>query len=257
MPENLNNCRVIVTRPEHQSQNLINLLQAQGAEAVQFPLLQISAIEESSSEFQRLKQKILDLDLFQHVIFISPNAASFGYDWIDHYWPQLPIGIQWFAIGKKTAETLSNYGIDAYHSPLGYDSEALLLCPALKKISGEKVLIMRGQGGRETLANELRARGAEVSYAELYIRSCPEYDNTTIVQTLDPAPDCILFSSGAGLENLVSLINRTTLSIDSIKNSHIIVPSDRINAAARAAGFKRITTASGPDDQAMLQALMP
>ena len=231
------------------------MLKQAGATPVALPLLQISAIDESHPSYHQLKQHFLDLDLFQHVIFISPNAAQFGGDWIDEYWPQLPVKVNWFAIGNRTAQTLSNYGIDAYHSPLGYDSEALLASSALQEVAGDKILIIRGVGGRPTLGEELSARGAEVSYAEVYVRECPEYNNTDIDQALSPAPDVILISSGEGLDNLNKLLLQTGFSADSLKECKIVVPSDRVNNKAQAMGFKQITTASGPDDQAMLDTL--
>lgn len=255
MTESLNNLRVLVTRPAHQAENQINLLKAEGALPIPLPLLSILPVEEQHSDYHLLKQHFLDLDLYQHIIFISPNAANLGCNWIDQYWPQLPLGINWLAIGERTADILNNFGIDAYHSPLGYDSEALLASPALQNIAGKKVLIMRGQGGREKLAEELRARGAEVSYAELYTRQCPEYNNNDIIQALSPAPDAIIISSGAGLENLLQLLKQVELKIDLLKNCHLVVPSNRINSTAKAFGFNKITTASGPDDQAMLETL--
>lgn len=259
MPDSLNNLRVLVTRPDHQSDQLKQQLRAQGAEPVPFPLLRIEPISETDAEYHPLKQKVLDLDLFQHVIFISPNAVRFGYDWIDQYWPQLPLGIQWLAIGKQSADLLSNYGIDAYHSPLGYDSEALLQSPALQTVSGDKVLIMRGQGGREKLADELRARGAEVSYAELYRRECPDYDIQETTDALFSQPlDAILISSGQGLENLLNIVtsHADKFSIDSLIKCHLVVPSMRIKQQAEQAGFMRVTTAAGPDNQSMINALM-
>jgi len=247
-----------VTRPEHQAQSLITQLRAAGAEPIPLPLLKILPISEADPEYHQVKQQILDLDLFQHVIFISPNAVHFGYEWIDQYWPQLPLGVQWLAIGKQSSALLNNYGIDAYHSPLGYDSEALLASPALQQVTGDNILIMRGQGGREKLATELRARGAEVSYAELYRRECPEYTAAEIAEVLTSQPlDAVLISSGAGLDNLLSLMQRPDkqLRADSLLSCHLIVPSERIKRAAQAAGFNRVTTASGPDDQAMIAAL--
>lgn len=255
----LTRLKVLVTRPAHQAKNLLQQLRQHGAEPVAFPLLTISNITESDKNYHLVKQQIMDLDLYQHVIFISPNAVHSGYDWIDQYWPQLPIGVNWLAIGKQSAATLSNYGIDAYHNPLGYDSEALLTTPALQNITGEKILIMRGEGGREKLATELRARGAEVSYAELYRRETPIYEDGEVAETLYKYPlDAILISSGAGLDNLL-LIGKGTqqqFSTDSLLNCHLIVPSERIKQAAESKGFTRITTASGPDDHSMISALM-
>ena len=255
MPDNLSNLRVLVTRPAHQAENLIRLLGQEGAISIPLPLLQISAVDEKHHGFHTIKQHIMDLDLFQHVIFISPNAANFGGEWIDQYWPQLPYKVNWYAIGQKTAQALNNYGIDAYHSPLGYDSEALLACPDLQQISGERVLIIRGVGGRPALGDELSARGAEVVYAELYERHCPKYENADIVKSLSPAPDVILISSGEGLNNLNLLVQQAGLSIDSLKGCHIIVPSERVKDIAWNMGFKNITTATGPDDQAVLDTL--
>ncbi|EAR61125.1 uroporphyrinogen-III synthase [Neptuniibacter caesariensis] len=258
MADKLNGLRVLVTRPAHQADTLYELLLQQGADPVRFPLLQITPVTSADSGFHLLKQQIIDLDLFQHIIFISPNAVELGYEWIDQYWPQLPLGVQWLAIGKQSAARLNNYGIDAYHSPLGYDSEALLNSPALQKIAGDKVLIMRGEGGRETLAEELRARGAEVSYAELYRRESPCYSAKEISDALlSKHLDAILISSGAGLKNLITLLSSTgkELSTDSLLNCHLIVPSDRIKQEAQGVGFNRITTASGPDDRSMIAAL--
>ncbi len=251
--------RVLVTRPAHQASNLINLLRSQGATPVALPLLEIQPVTEQDPAYHPLKSQIMDLDLFHKVIFISPNAARLGCEWIDLYWPQLPIAIDWLAVGKQSAQQLSNFGIDAYHNPLGYDSEALLQAPMLQDVQDQKILIMRGQGGRETLAETLKARGAEVSYAELYQRCCPTYNSETISQAFTPQPDSILISSGAGIDNLMQLSQQHTaeLSTDSLLSCHLVVPSERVRKLAETAGFKRITLAPGPDDEAMLQALMP
>ena len=258
MSKPLSGRRVLVTRPTHQAQALCTLLQQQGATPVPLPLLDIQAITETSPQFHTLKQQILDLDLFQHVIFISPNAADFGGNWIDSYWPQLPVGINWYAIGQKTATHLDHFGIHAFKSSTGYDSEALLSYPALQQIKDDKVLIMRGEGGRETLADELRARGAEVSYAELYRRCQPEYEATVLEQAFTPLPDAILISSGEGLKNLWALLQPYNLiKARLLRHCDFIVPSERVKDIASQAGLTRITTAAGPDDHAMVDALLP
>lgn len=257
----LSGLRVLVTRPAHQSDSLINLLKAQGATPVALPLLEIQPVPESDPKFQLLKQKVLDLDLNQHVIFISVNAAEIALELIDQYWPQLPVGVQWLAIGKQTAGLLSNYGIDAYSSPVGYDSESLLSSPGLQQVAGDKVLIFRGEGGRETLAKELGARGAEVSYAELYRRRMPAYSDQQITEALyqPESPDVILISSGEGLQNLLTLAtgSQSQFSPEGLFNCHMVVPSERIKKLAAEAGFRNVTTANGPDNQSMINSLIP
>ena len=258
--KNLTGLNVLVTRPEHQAGELVKILEERGATATLFPLLRIQPILEKDPAYNELKQKVLDLDLFQHLIFVSVNAANLAIEHIDQFWPQLPVAIQWHAIGKQTALALNNYGIDAYHSPLGYDSEALLNNPALQDIRHDKILIFRGEGGRDKLANELRARGAEVSYAELYRREIPIYSDIEIQTTIySSIPDAILISSGEGLSNLLTLASGSNqqFSTGSLLNCQIVVPSERVRDLAVKAGFKRVTIASGPDNLSMTDALMP
>lgn len=252
----LSGYRALVTRPERQAQNLCALLKAKGAQPIALPLIDIAPISESTASYPLLKQHILDLDLFQHIIFVSQNAVEHGANWIDQYWPQLPIGIAWYAIGKKTACCLNDVGIDAYHSPEGYDSEALLNAPQLQNIAGDKVLIVRGEGGRDKLADELSARGALVSYAEVYQRSMPSYSDDILDEKLNPSPDVILISSGEGFENLKALVDHCpVVEWTALQNSHFIVPSERVRTIVSQTGIKRITVAAGPDDSSMVNCL--
>lgn len=255
----LHNKRVLVTRPSHQARNQIDQLKALGAFAVPLPLLAIRPFTAPEPAFHLAKSRILDLDLYQSVIFISANAARIGAELIDDYWPQLPIRVQWLAIGKQTAATLANYGIDAETTPLGYDSEALLASPLLQQVAGQKILIVRGLGGREILAETLRARGAQVDYADLYQRTCPDYEDNEIEAALfQPLPDALLITSGEGLDNLLRLAtgNHQQFRLQPLLTRTLVVPSHRIAERAAQAGFTRIRTAAGPDDQAMIEALL-
>ncbi|SEG77979.1 uroporphyrinogen-III synthase [Marinobacterium lutimaris] len=247
--------RVLVTRPAHQAEGLIDTLQKQGAEPVPFPLLEIAPIDESDrSAFNLIKARILDLDLYAGVIFVSPNAARIGEQWIDAYWPQLPLGIDWLAIGAGTAATLSQLGIPAYHVANGFDSEALLADPLLADVSEKRFLILRGEGGRELLAETLKSRGATVDYADLYRRVCPSYSQAQIKSTIYAQRlSVILITSGMALDNLLELAGAES----DLLETALIVPSRRIADLASARGFTRIRIADGPDDSSMIRALRP
>lgn len=247
--------RVLVTRPAHQSQNLIDALRAQGAEPVPFPLLEIEPIDETDKEaYNRIKTRILDLDLYAGVIFISANAARIGEAWIDTYWPQLPVGIHWLAIGAGTAAALKHLGIPAYHVAGGFDSEALLADPILSDVSEKRFLILRGEGGRELLAETLQSRGADVDYADLYRRVCPRYSPAQIKSTIYAQRlSVILITSGMALDNLLELAGAEP----DLLETALIVPSRRIADLASARGFTRIRIADGPDDSSMIRALRP
>lgn len=248
--------RVLVTRPEHQAANQIELLRQLGAEPVPLPLLEIlPTTAEDGADFQQCKACILDLDLYRDVIFVSPNAARIGADWIDDYWPQLPLGVRWVGIGKQTADTLQQLGFDAWHAAGGYDSETLLADPSLQQMDGERVLILRAEGGRDLLAQTLQQRGARVDYAHIYRRGCPEYPPELIQSTIYAQPlSAMLITSGQALRNLLTLCaafnNRLTDTI-------VIVPSARLAELARSLGFNRIRVASGPDDTSMVNTLLP
>ena len=257
----LQGMRVLVTRPPHQNAGQVEQLRAWGAEPVAFPVLDIQPYEAPSPAFHQAKARVLDLDLYQSVIFISANAARFGAELIDSYWPQLPIKVHWLAIGQKTASLLTDYGIDAETAALGYDSEALLESPALQAVEGSRILIIRGSGGREKLAETLRQRGAQVDYADLYARVCPAYEAAYVQKILyQQQPDALLITSGEGLSNLLQLASGNQQQLPTttlLKNCQLVVPSERIAQQARLAGFKRIKTAKSADDHSMISALLP
>lgn len=234
-------------------------MQALGAEPVVLPLLEIEPLDADAPALVAARHCILDLDLYHAVIFISANAARLGADLIDEYWPQLPVGVYWLAIGASTAKTLCEQGIEAIHSPRGYDSEALLEAAPLQQLTGLRVLLVCGEGGRDKLATELEARGARVDRAELYRRAAPKTDRTTFKSAVYAKPlSAILITSGEGLNNLIRLAADadTASGLAGLQQCRLVVPSPRIAAQAHDAGFKRILLASGPDDQSMIGALL-
>ncbi|SPJ32751.1 Uroporphyrinogen-III synthase [Kushneria phyllosphaerae] len=116
---------------------------------------------------------LYDLDNFRHVICTSPFAATCLIDAIEARWPQLPIGIDFHATGVSTADVLSTglgVKVSAPGPGSGSASEALLDMPGLQAVSGARVALVSGEGGRELIEQTLLARGAEVSRLSLYER---------------------------------------------------------------------------------------
>ncbi|MBA4501623.1 uroporphyrinogen-III synthase [Marinobacterium marinum] len=246
--------RVLVTRPAHQAANQINYLRQQGADPVALPLLDIVPTSSEDADYQQCKQCILDLDLYRDVVFVSPNAARIGADWIDAYWPQLPLGVRWVGIGQQTTDTLTRLGFPAWYATGGFDSETLLAHPSMQNMVGAKVLILRAEGGRDLLADTLRQRGARVDFAHIYRRTCPQHTQGVIQSTIYAQPlSAILITSGQALRNLIHLC----AAFDALTDVLIIVPSARLAELANSLGFNRIRVAQGPDDQSMVDALLP
>ena len=90
---------------------------------------------------------------------------------------KFPRRLQVATVGGASVRALERFGITGVVAPQGrYDSESLLDLPALAAVNGRRVVIFRGEGGRELLGETLRARGAVVEYAECYRRVRPELD---------------------------------------------------------------------------------
>ncbi|WAK01819.1 uroporphyrinogen-III synthase [Methylobacter sp. YRD-M1] len=248
MSGGLNGARVLVTRPAHQAENLSRLIQARGGEAVRFPVLDIVA----RGNIDEVQDALKNLDNFQWVVFISPNAVNFALKANNGKIDRLK-AVRCAAVGRATAQALEAAGLTVDAVPeQGYTSEALLAMPQMQQINGQSCLIVRGEGGREELANTLRSRGADVQYLEVYKRTIPSIDNSQVVQLLTQRRlDVITVTSGEALQNLLIMLGE--------KNHQLLLPiplvvvSDRIGQLAAGMGFKRIAVTENPADTAILE----
>jgi len=253
--------RVIATRPKEQNAGWIKQLQMRGFDSYSLPLLELSPVS-SEVEQQAIKNLILELDSYSGIIFVSQNAVAYGCDWIENYWPQLPIGLDYFAVGSKTATVLRDrLQLDPIAASSSMDSEALLSRPELKtnRVAGQKFMICRGVGGRTTLAEVLTDRGAEVNYCELYQRQCPQSAVAALAQLkVDPQRDIIALFSGETLNNLIDSANSPTAKSDtltSLQQLQLLVPGQRVAQLARDAGFLRLIISENASENAMLETL--
>lgn len=236
---------VLVTRPASQAEEICPSLEALGCDVIRQPLLVIEAVAETPA----LKSQFMNIDLYDVVIVISRNAAEMGLMQLDQYWPQWPVEIDWVAIGPVTAEVLSAQGLTVSMPAKQFDSEGALRLRELTDVAGKKVLIWRGVGGRETLASTLTERGATVTYAELYQRLVPEYDEQQWQQALVSNP-LLLVSSGQGLDVIAAQQPKISESVRGI-----IAPSLRVAELAKSLGFSKIQIAASAQDVDMLVAV--
>ena len=233
---------VMVTRPAEQAVSLSDALETLGCEVIRHPILRIEPVEETPL----LRSRFLDIDHYQAVIAISRNAAESGLAYLDQYWPQLPVGIHWIAVGPVTANAMTVSGMDVIRPAKRFDSEGALALPELQDVAGKKILIWRGVGGREVLAHTLRDRGAQVDYAELYQRIVPQYNDSDWESVLSQRP-LLLVSSGQGLREIVS--QRPDISM---QVRGLVAPGERVAQTAREAGFKEILIADSAQDEDMI-----
>lgn len=247
--------RVIVTRPQPQADEWVAALTAAGLDAVALPLLQI----EAPTRTQPVLEAWAALSQAALVVFVSPNAA-------DRFFALRPAGICWPAAtaagstGPGTSQALRQHGVPAaavVEPPRDagrFDSEALWAeLSACRDWRGAQVLVVRGEGGRDWLADTLQAQGASVRFVEAYRRSAPTWSDTEEAVLREaiaqPARHLWLFSSSEAIGHLQRLAPTACQPAAQALASH-----PRIVATAQAAGFGRVTLVR-PGVEAAVQAV--
>lgn len=244
--------RLLLTRPQDECAALAASLAEHGVASTSLPLLAIEPLDETPEQ----RSLLLDLDRYCAVVVVSKPAARLGLERIDRYWPQPPARQDWFAVGAATAAILDDYGLRVHHPQDGDDSEALLALPALARalqVPGPRALILRGEGGREFLAERLRGQGVVVDYLELYRRVLPAYPAGELARRVrDEALNGLVVSSGQGLEHLLCVAGEDWPQLAGLP---LFVPSPRVAELAREAGARRVIDCRGANAAALLEAL--
>ncbi len=240
---------IVVTRPAQQAAHLAELIGAAGGRAILFPVIEIVAV----GDLQPLLALIDRLHEFELAIFISPNAVNRAMNLIKAR-RALPPQLKFAAIGVGGVRELERFGISAVIAPAArFDSEALLDLPALQNVAGRRIVIFRGDGGRELLGDTLTARGAAVEYAECYRRGPPPLDAAPLLRAWTRNElHAITATSSEGLHNLFDLVGTPGQSW--LRKTPLFVPHPRIGQTARALGVATVVlTAQG--DEGLVQGL--
>ncbi len=240
---------VMVTRPAHQAEPLCRLIEAAGGRPYRLPLLEIAPPEHPPAGLDRLEE-------YHMAIFISPNAVERGIALIRER-GNLPPGLQLATVGRGSAarlEKLLGRKPDIC-APPPFNSEALLTNSGMQKLSGRNIIVFRGNGGRELLAETLRRRGANVTYCEVYRRVCPEIEPATLSRAWEQGKiEIIVITSGEGLRNLIRLAGPANLHW--LLNTPLLLINRRLEAVARELGFQSsLLVAREASDSAMIDAI--
>ena len=248
---------VVITRPAAQAGALARRVAAIGREAVLLPLLDISALPDQ----RELAHTLAELTRYALVAFVSPNAIDAAFAHIAHW----PAGVTLAVLGEGSRAALARHGVTDANATIvspadsaRSDSEHLLQTLDLTALAGREVLIVRGESGRELMADGLRAAGARVNTVAAYRRSIPLLTpalREQLLALLARENDWIITSSEAlrGLLDLVEQLDSPEL-VAKMQHQHVIVPHARIDETARALGLARVTLC-GSGDERLLAAL--
>jgi len=225
---------VLVTRPPRQAAGLAAQLAALGASPIVFPATVILPPPDRA----RLDRIHATLDRYDIAIFISANAVEYGVP-APQSWPAQ---LRTFAPGPGTAAALAAAGIHDVAIPVvSFDSEGLLMLPALNQVTGRRIVIFRGEGGREVLGDTLAARGGAVEYVDCYRRAAPRSGAEGLVEALNSERvHALTLTSSEGLDNLWKLLDANARPL--LQRLPTFVPHPRIAAHARRLGFNAIAT---------------
>lgn len=242
----LKDAGIVITRPAHQGEVLKARLEAKGAQVLHFPSIEIAPVAPSAELSSCLER----LDRYHYAIFISPNAVEYAADLID--FAALPDTLRIAAIGPGTARALTAHGRKPDMLPRdGASSEALLKLRALHAVNRKRVLIFRGQGGRELLAETLEERGADVDYAEVYRRAVPRPEIGELSRWFrEGRVDVIAVTSREALLNLDRMLSPALTPY--LRAAQFLVSSPRLIKLVSALGVRRRPLVSSDASDAAL-----
>lgn len=252
MPEKpLRGCGIAITRPAGQATRLSELILAEGGQPILFPLIAIAPL----ADYSTFEQALAELKHYDWAIFISSNAVQNAMPRLLDRLGSIPKNLRFAAIGPMTAAELAKFGVTDTLTPQGrFDSESLLALPEMQAVTNKKVMIFRGSGGREVLADTLKARGALVDFAECYRRVNPQLDAGDLpVLWQNKQLHAVVITSSEAMRHLLDIADDGKAAW--IQNVRLCVNHARVAELPHQRGLK-VAIAQAPGDEAMLQCLI-
>lgn len=249
--QQLSGINILVTRPAHQAVFLTDRIGALGGNPILFPVLEITDIEDPTS----LNDVITRLNEFDWAIFVSPNAVNKAMPLIIKQHPILPSHLRIAVVGKGSADALKRYGIKEVLVPTEqFDSESLLKLNELQNMPGKRVVIFRGDGGRQLLGDTLIQRGANVEYVACYHRDKPSVDTAPLLAAWSQNQiNAVIITSSEGLHNLFDIIGSHGQQL--LKSTPIFTVHERIAQTAKDLGLEKIVYLPSQGDEGLLKSL--
>jgi uroporphyrinogen-III synthase len=244
---------IVITRPAHQAGPLIAAIKAAGGLHLLFPTLEIESTPLTPDD-KNILQQVNDYDI---IIFISPNAVEYGLSQINTHTS---------LNDKPLIATIGPGSAAALNSRLGkipditpqedFNSEGLLATQAMQNVANKRILIIRGNAGREHLKESLEQRGATVNYLNVYRRTRPQIPTKDLEQQLQNKQiAAIVITSATSIKNLLEMVPATFLN--TLLQVPLVLINDRLIKFALEAGFtNELLVAAAASDEAIVETLI-
>ena len=200
--------RIVVTRARAQASAFTRALEALGAEAIEFPTIEIAPPQ----SYRELDTAISNIESYDWIIFTSVNGVDFFSARLKSHKQILNGKLRAAAIGPETAKAVESLGLRPEVVPEEYRAEAILGKLRPEEMRGRKILVPRAAEARDVLIRTLRDWGAEVDVVEAY---------RTVAPTIDPAPlrarfrageiDMATFTSSSTVKNFSAIFGAADL----------------------------------------------
>jgi uroporphyrinogen-III synthase len=245
----------VVTRPATQAAALARRIESLGRQAIVFPLLDIQPLQDTTV----LRHTLAALDRYAMVAFISPNAIDAAFSAAPDWPKTVPEGSPLAVMGQGSRAALARHGLTSDNrqiisprNPHRTDSETLLEALELDTLRGKRVLILRGETGRELLGDALRAAGVEVDQVAAYRRLPPDWDAARAIwlrQLLAQEVDWVVTSSEA-LRILLEWVQDAggEAGVAALQRQRLFAPHRRIVESARQIGISHVVLTQSGDD---------
>jgi uroporphyrinogen-III synthase len=251
MAADLSSLSILVTRPGAAGAELCEQMLAQGARALHFPVIDFAPPQDLAA----LDHAIQQLGTQDWIIFNSPQSVRAAVPAMRAAWPIFPESVKFAAVGAGTAKALHEAGyIAALFPEQDWSSDGLLAMPEFQHVSGKKIAVVRGAGGREQLEKILIERGANVLSCIAYQRVLPMLNATECLELIRKNQlHVIVAGSFESVSNLILLLGSDCWP--KLQKIPLIVMSERVKKLAAESGFQTIWIAGSVTHQAVLDLL--
>jgi len=249
----INDKWLVITRPAHQTEILRLKLESVGAHSVLFPLIEITPPD----DLTLVKKQLSRLQYYDLVIFVSANAVEQTFRYINAMQLAFLKTATVATTGKKTASSLEDKGVTTDFCPTQtFNSEALLALLNFKAFcEGKKIAIIRGEGGRELLRDELLKIAKNVDYINIYQRTCPQTNLDVLQQHANRGElDTVLLTSGTSVINFFALA-ASTKNASWINDVTLLLGSPRMQKEIPDSFQGKLAFAEDPSDETLYKKL--
>ena len=196
--------RIVVTRAREQAGQLTEMLEAQGAEVLEIPFIEVKEHFDANN----LTEVFAEMAIYEWIIFTSANGVKTFFDLFYKAYNDIrclgPMRVA--AVGTATAREIEKHHIKVDLIPDKANADAL----ATKLIEDQgvesvKMLVVTGNQNRETLVKRLEEEGrAIVDTLPLYKTSKTDLSDHPIAERFrKDGADAVLFTSSSTVKSFV------------------------------------------------------